>query len=1853
MLSLALSLSIMLSSISSSFGEEKGEPGSMAGEAAAAEPRQGQGEASGAGMDGEEGEAGGRKPLDGSGASRRFELSYNTWELDALYNWAKESNRTFRPEDLLRLPYEAEEAKAAFYAKYGGGQWLLLDVFPSNPDSQLSGEFQSALPGPGDSAAYLTANSSTGEYSLIAICRNGQSFAVHIESHPAGELIGVSVVEIEENPLFAAGKSAPAESAPAEGAEEPSEAEESARSEDPAPQPQEEEPAPESAEEPSISPPQEPAEEEPPEGLPEAQEDLEKELESEEPEPISSDELPLIPEEGLMPPPSAEAAPGGEAAQEEAPPASEPEESTQPQAEYSEAPFSADEPPPEAAPALEPETGESSVMDEAARPSSEAAADPLPPQQPEPSESGGPLDALISAALSLLSVNAYGAELEDLAASPSALDATDSGGGEPAGLALDEAAEPILEAAPYEPMQGSFVDFELDGAASIAAIVISEGRLLRAASETRPTPTNPSSFADDIVYFPVSFYDYEGTMSAGGYPKADSQGRYGRDVFPYSMGYYNFNTPEGYAVYNPASGKYEYRGNPLSSYFLFNSLNMPRFPDMINQSPSNTSPENVLAKQNVDFKLENDAVHYGDGITLGIAKETLDSNGFQLNFRTMNNLKLFPAIGNSTASEVFIYGADNSEHALGAQSDDGVQSTTPALGQSMITAYPDYQFPFLFDNDGYYTFDSDVNHVHLDKAPAAEKKLALHAGSQLAPAANLKGFFPLNTADGVADANNLNYNFGMKMEREFMLPQKDAGGNYPVGQVTKPNNSKEDMIFEFSGDDDLWVYIDGKLALDLGGTHRKAYGKINFTTGDISIGYEVAAADEGQAKADVAAIYQINDCDDGTATTNPSALGGMTATDKGDGKYLVTYTVGYLYSQAEFTASGRTGEPGMMGYLNIDTDPNAVHKFSLFYVERSPYESNCAMRFNIPMSLFLIKEAYGFDDEDAFSFEVTVREKINHNNSITITPQPDITSGALKRLDIPSNEYPVGTVLEVQVKEIGITPEPETDFKYITEFRSTHSAETSRTLSTSEDFPESPWYEFTYGQTGVILCLNYKVEPLTIKKFEYERPSSAIPNVTFELYKDEVKFGGDITTNADGEIALNDDLILEPNTVYTLREKRNSYTKQYEPLSDITFKTTGGLSPKIEYVEQNGEKLAYSADDYDTLNEINEEGDLLFSYATVNGENIHIYDKKIKGGITVEKIVDGYEAGDHPKGDPIFLFKIEKKAALDGQVITSWVESIQFDSSYANETKTAVFDSLEPGFYYTVSELNSMRYDLQGVAVSGDGYSDEDDEASTATILLGRLVGDEYVPASLNSAKVTFTNIKNYDEYLSDAVAAVNRLHIANDIEPEAPKVVTVNFLDANDGNAKKASISAIAGDRVVVPGGIGQMMDRPVLAVGTPSAEGEVYRPLEPIEISGDGPVSIYYNRPKDSGSGEGGGGSSLDEVIAVYIYDAVKQVGSTLEMAGHVEYVRPGEAITLPAGAVNPKLLPAGAPKPAMMEPGADLQGTVQMVDGNGDNTVDYDEYLAGSSNIENTIIYQDLLAEPKSDSRIIIYRSPPPEQITVHVYRIVEQLTGSGLDNQVRNDGSLDNQIRLVREDFILNEYAGFTLPNAEMTFVTPKNATLLWLDEDGVGFGSNYVADSMGGWLEMQVGSNKPTIFDFYARNYYGGLQSEISGSVSMSYWELAGYANSNDEIIMFTKNLTFQAVNFNKTNTVQGNGENGGNANDVNLLRENITLTRYCDDSISFYRAGTNLWGIYLLHESDRATMESRNFDGGGWSGNNNWIWYKGGGLSTDSFHAWMIEWYSGNFDYEPYSTSIITVPVDHSNPPFIINRYIE
>ena len=205
------------------------------------------------------------------------------------------------------------------------------------------------------------------------------------------------------------------------------------------------------------------------------------------------------------------------------------------------------------------------------------------------------------------------------------------------------------------------------------------------------------------------------------------------------------------------------------------------------------------------------------------------------------------------------------------------------------------------------------------------------------------GFFPFNSKSTDTKASTYNYGFGAKLQFQFTLTSD--------GKV-KDNSGREIPIkFFFSGDDDVWVYIDDKLALDVGGDHGKASGLLEFGADNNGNNYTSYVSD---IKASNNTVY------------GPVA-------DK-----AVTYLGNKIKFNYKSTKS-TTLEPG-------------THTLTMYYMERGMWESNMAIAFNFPDNNELqvqkivddknVNELFAgcFDDQRLFNF--TIRNQATHYGTV-------------------------------------------------------------------------------------------------------------------------------------------------------------------------------------------------------------------------------------------------------------------------------------------------------------------------------------------------------------------------------------------------------------------------------------------------------------------------------------------------------------------------------------------------------------------------------------------------------------------------------------------------------------------------------------------------------------------------------------------------------------------------------------------------------------------------------------------------------------------------------------------------------
>lgn len=317
----------------------------------------------------------------------------------------------------------------------------------------------------------------------------------------------------------------------------------------------------------------------------------------------------------------------------------------------------------------------------------------------------------------------------------------------------------------------------------------------------------------------------------------------------------------------------------------------------------------------------NDGEHYAYAYQGLVKSETStgDATGEPLLKDTKNNTK----IAEPHFNKEFLSGTNTKNAKLG-------------------DVYDNVAFPFtkrqIFDEDqgvDYWYFDSQDTTLYLKQDSTTEqyflksstdvqereKSCNLTSDSASKTITNKNGekvssygYFPFNETATAGRASTYNYGFGTKLQMDFTLTDD--------GKVEKDNadgtKGKTSIKFFFSGDDDVWVFIDGKLALDVGGAHGKVSGLLEF----------------GESKTD-------KNKNSVTAYVSKVKKGGTAKDNDIDEKTVnsAVKTVKYNGNDIYFYAKNTNLEP---------LDKGKKHTLTMYYMERGMWESNMAVAFNFP-----------------------------------------------------------------------------------------------------------------------------------------------------------------------------------------------------------------------------------------------------------------------------------------------------------------------------------------------------------------------------------------------------------------------------------------------------------------------------------------------------------------------------------------------------------------------------------------------------------------------------------------------------------------------------------------------------------------------------------------------------------------------------------------------------------------------------------------------------------------------------------------------------------------------------------------
>lgn len=441
----------------------------------------------------------------------------------------------------------------------------------------------------------------------------------------------------------------------------------------------------------------------------------------------------------------------------------------------------------------------------------------------------------------------------------------------------------------------------------------------------------------------------------------------------------------------------------------------------------------------------------------------------------------------------------------------GENSKKAKLGE----VYENVKFPFtkvknLFDNEtnvDYWCFDSKDTTLYLkqDSGQNSDSKYFLQSADNRESSRNVSassnskdhyGYFPFNETANPGVFSTYNYGFGTKLQMDFTLTD-DGKVETDKADGTKGRTS---IKFFFSGDDDVWVFIDGQLALDVGGAHGEVSGLLEFGE----------TKEDGKEKNSVTA-YVSRVKKDGTSDKDDKDK------DEKNGNSPVK-TVTYNKNKdnkevIDFYAKGTT----------LTFDKGQKHTLTMYYMERGMWESNMAVAFNFPdnnelqvqkeVKLDNVNLAFQncFKNQKIFNF--TIQNQATHYGE-TDAAEPDTGGVQSEVVDLTANG---GNTFEPATKQ---TESNKGDYIFELATNPEHSSgqDAKKVLHWYARYPDTEPVSYWRKQRYGILKLK---DPINIEKMRF---------LTFQVYVSQ-EDGGELSlNNLYLELLDNQDLLEPPKS---------------------------------------------------------------------------------------------------------------------------------------------------------------------------------------------------------------------------------------------------------------------------------------------------------------------------------------------------------------------------------------------------------------------------------------------------------------------------------------------------------------------------------------------------------------------------------------------------------------------------------------------------------------------------------------------------------------------------------------------------
>lgn len=559
-------------------------------------------------------------------------------------------------------------------------------------------------------------------------------------------------------------------------------------------------------------------------------------------------------------------------------------------------------------------------------------------------------------------------------------------------------------------------------------------------------------------------------------------------------------------------------------------------------------------------------------------------------------------------------------------------------------------------------------------------------------------------APGAQNGND--YWFGMVMSASFTQLE---GGRY----------NGQDMVYEFNGDDDLWVFVDGVLVLDLGGIHDAHSGSINFATGEVQV------KDSRNVNGSVVEIFH-----------KPTSIKEQFKnTEKGK-------------SMSEEEWDGNT----FSDYSN--------HEIKIFYMERGGGASNCKMKFNLPVmpkdSITVRKEVTNINEGSHSDVNFNFRLFLQDNNATEVDEDTIEKNGTFYSLAKNKTYTMDGETLNTgDDGKFTLHHGQQAVFEEIADRKTKYILQE---ISVDQDLYDAFKVNGQAVQAGNIIPSEteegkyiIQTDPLTL----------AIDKNAFVTFKNHCDSGNlhdlDITKKMIEGQESNDTFQIQVKIggqLYNGKYKINGVDSD-KTCQNGNLEIKPGQTIKIENIAadtsfeviENYDKDNYENPQY-TISEATVDSTTDKAAGKIEfkkNAKVEVTNTRKLGSLKITKTITDDSKVDYMDGDPIFTFKITGPNNIEGQEPQVFYRTLRL-SKDVGKTASIIIDNLPIG-EYTVEELNTMRYTCTS------------DNPQTDTVQQNNTEETKNTPPT----EFSFTNQLTNEDYFSHTDVVENSFKIGED----------------------------------------------------------------------------------------------------------------------------------------------------------------------------------------------------------------------------------------------------------------------------------------------------------------------------------------------------------------------------------------------------------------------------------------------------------------------------------------------------------